>query len=151
VATLEKALLLGHAVAAGVLIGSVTHLGIQAVHLLRGRPRARLLRVYPKVALAAWAVTFALGAWMYPTYRVAVRHEYLDVHAVWASVLFDIKENLAVFVGPLLLAAWRMSGSVAEEADRSLRRWFALACLVAGAIAWWNALAGLLINSVRSV
>lgn len=137
--------------AAGVLVGAVTHLGIQAVQLMRGRPRARLLRVYPTVALVAWAVVFALGAWLYPSYRIAVRHEYLDVHAVWASVLFDIKENLAVFVGPLLAAAAWMSRTVTEEADRSLRRWFAVACLAAGAICWWNTLTGLLINSVRSV
>lgn len=148
---LDKILLLGHTVAAGVLVGAVTHLGVQVVHLLRGRPRARLLRVYPAVALVAWGITFVLGAWLYPSYRLRVRHEYLDVHAVWASILFDIKENLAVFVGPLLAAAWWMSPTITEDIDRSLRRWFAVVCLAAGALSWWNALSGLLINSIRSV
>ena len=72
-------------------------------------------------------------------------------HAVWASILFDIKENLAVFVGPLLAAAWLMAGTIAEENDTVLRRWFAGACVSAGALAWWITLAGLLVGSVRSV
>jgi hypothetical protein len=152
VALEHKALLLSHAVAAGVLVGASTHLALQSLAALRGRANPRLLRLYPPVALAAWAVAFALGALLYPHYRVAVRYAWLDVHAVWASVLFDVKENLAVFTGPLLAVAWRANPTAGDDArDPTLARWFAAACCAAGAIAWWNTLTGLLVNSVRSV
>jgi hypothetical protein len=151
VSALHKVELVVHAIGAGVLVGSSTHLSLQALALLRGRARPRLLRLYPPVALAAWATVFLVGALAYPHYRVHVRHEYLDIWAVWASVLFDIKENLAIFVGPLLAAAWWMSGMVSEEDDRTLRRWFAASCISASAIAWINAVSGLLITSVRSI
>jgi hypothetical protein len=147
----SKALLIVHAVTAGVLVGSSTHLGLQSLALVRGAVRARLLRLYPPVALAAWAVTFAVGAVMYPHYRIDVRDRYLDDHAVWASVLFDVKENLAVFVGPLLAAAWWMAPAVIEDTEPARRRWFMAVCLVAGGISWWNLLSGLLVSSVRSV
>ena len=151
VSILDKSLLLAHTVAAGVLVGSSTHLALQSIALLRGRARARLLRIYPPVVFTAWLVVIALGAAMYPTYRVAVRHEYLDIYAVWASILFDIKENLALFVGPLLAGAWLMSGAISEELEITMRRWFAAACICAALIAWWNTLSGILIVSVRSV
>jgi hypothetical protein len=88
---------------------------------------------------------------MYPRYRIGVRDAYLDDHAAWASVLFDIKENLAVFVGPLLAAAWWMAPAVIEDPEPARRRWFMGACVIAGGIAWWNLLSGLLVGSVRSV
>jgi hypothetical protein len=146
-----KTLLLAHVVAAGVLVGSSTHLALQSLAVLQGRVRTRLLRVYPPVALVAWAVTFGAGAWLYPRYRLDVRDAWLDVHAVWASVLFDIKENLAVFVGPLLAASWWLAPSVIENPEPAHRRWFAAMCASACVIAWWNLLSGLLINSMRSV
>ncbi len=148
---LDKSLLLAHTVAAGVLVGSSTHLALQSISLMRGRARPRLLRIYPPVAFIAWLVIVVLGAWMYPTYRIAVRHEYLDIHAVWASILFDIKENLALFVGPLLGVAWLMSKTISDELETAMRRWFAAACIAAAVIAWWNTLSGILIVSVRSV
>jgi hypothetical protein len=147
----HKIALLLHAVAAGVLVGSSTHLALQSLALLRGRANPRLVRLYPPVALAAWATAFTLGALSYPRYRIAVRYEYLDVHAVWASILFDIKENLALFVGPLLLGAVMMRRAMPEERERALRKWFAALCCAACAIAWWTTLSGLLITSVRSV
>jgi hypothetical protein len=148
---LHKTALLLHAVGAAVLVGSSTHLALQSLALLRGRANPRLVRLYPSVALAAWALTFSLGLLSYPRYRIAVRYAYLDVHAVWASILFDIKENLALFVGPLLLAAWAMRRAIASERDRALHGWFAAACGVACLLAWWTSLSGLLVTSVRSL
>ncbi len=148
---LAKSLLVVHALGAGVLVGSSTHLFLQSISLSRGVARPRLLKLYPPVALAAWAITFAAGAWLYPNYRLNIRDAYLDYHAVWASVLFDIKENLAVFVGPLLAVAWWMAPSVIDDPGAANRRWFMIACASAAAISWWNTVSGLLIGSVRSV
>jgi hypothetical protein len=151
VAPLAKTLLLAHTVSAAVLIGSSTHLSLQALNLIRGRPRPRLLAVYPPVALAAWCIVFALGAVMYPRYRIGVRANFLDANVPWAAILFDVKENLAVFVGPLLAGAWWMSRGIVNETDVTTRRWFAAACIAPCLISWWNALSGLLVTSIRSV
>ncbi|MEZ4408674.1 MAG: hypothetical protein R3A52_19710 [Polyangiales bacterium] len=113
-----------------------------------GRPQPRLLRVYPRFALAVYAINFALGAWMYPRYRVEVRAHWLDAHARWAAVLFDIKENLAALLFPALLSLWWISRR--GGADRSPSATFAACAYALAAGVWFNALSGLLTVSVRS-
>jgi hypothetical protein len=84
-----------HAAAAVVLIGSATHHAVITYGYLRGEARVRLGRIYAAVACVAYAATFTLGATAYPTYRYYVRGLYFDRYEVWASNLFDIKENFA--------------------------------------------------------
>lgn len=145
---LLKALLVAHAVAAAVLVGALTHFALTVRRARLGRANPRLLRLYPRVALVAWAVVFALGALLYPTYRIRVREEYFDVALPWASALFDLKENLAVLVAPLLLGAWRLG----RDPDRAGRSTMLAVCAYgAAATVWFNALSGLLLGSLRSV
>lgn len=137
-----------HAVAAGALTGSTTHLALVLRKARAGRPNPRLQRLYPAVALGCFAVVYALGSVIYPTYRVEVRANYLDDHAPWASVLFDMKENLATLLFPLLLATVVLSR--AEEPAKPSRVLFGCALAVALGV-WFNAVSGLLVASVRSV
>lgn len=136
-----------HAVSAGVLVGSLTHLSLV---LLRGRSSAhnpRLLKLYPSVALGAHAVTFALGALIYPNYRVHVRAAYLDAHHRVLSILFDVKENVAAMVFPLLLAVW-----ITTRASREKPSSIALTAGFLSALAvWFNVVVGLLVTSARGV
>ena len=144
-----KAGLLAHAVAAGALVGALTHLAVVVWRTTQGKPRPRLLRLYPTLAAALWAAVFALGSVLYPGYRVAVRAEYLDEHAPAVSILFDVKENLATLMGPLLLAAWALTrGDAPPELARRTLPWVAYGL---AAVAWFDLLAGLLVTSVRSV
>jgi hypothetical protein len=145
---LIKLLLIGHALVAGALAGSLTHLVVVTVRAGRGRVNERLLRLYPAVALASWAAVFALGSLIYPTYRVRVRAEHLDVEARWASILFDLKENFAVLIAPLLVALFVLSRSPRELAKRPA---FHVAAWASAAVVWFNLVAGLLVASVRSV
>ncbi|MBL8604709.1 MAG: hypothetical protein JNK72_22475 [Myxococcales bacterium] len=144
---LVKLALLSHALAATVLTGAVTHLAVVVWAARRGRANPRLMKLYPAVALVAFGLTFALGALTYPIYRVSVRAAFLDQHAVWASVLFDLKENLAVLVAPLLVGAFALTRSAPRRPDPML----ALCAWGAAAAVWFNLLAGLLVVSVRSV
>ena len=137
-----------HAIAAGALTGSVTHLALVLWRAGRGRPSPRLQRLYPAVALGCYAAVYALGALIYPRYRVAVRAAYLDDHAAWAAVLFDLKENLATLLGPLALAAAVLSR--AEDPARPSRALLACAALLALGV-WANLVAGLVVASVRAV
>jgi hypothetical protein len=137
-----------HTVAAGALTGSSTHLALVLWRARRGRPNPRLQRLYPAVAAGCYAAVYSLGTLIYPTYRVAVRANYLDDHAPWASVLFDMKENLATLLGPLLLAAVVLSR--AEEAARPSRALLGCAAAIALGV-WFNLVSGILVASVRSV
>src|SRR5688572_29580211 len=92
-----------HAAAAIVLIGASTHHALIAIGYLRRSYRVRLARIYAAVVLVAYAATFALGAMAYPTYRYRVRGLYLDWYEVWASNLFDIKENFAALGFPAVI------------------------------------------------
>ncbi len=143
-----KVLLIGHALAAGVLAGALTHLSLSTRQARRGKANPRLLRLYPRVALGAWAVVTALGALLYPSYRIRVRAEYFDAALPWASALFDLKENLAALVLPLLVGAWIL-GRDPDHAARS--RGFAGCVYGAAATVWFNVISGLLLTSLRSV
>jgi len=147
-AVILKLLLIAHGLAAGVLVGALTHLALNVRKARRGKGNPRLLRLYPQVALGAWAVVFALGALLYPSYRIRVRAEYFDAHLPWASALFDLKENLAALLCPLLVAAWwlgRHPGHAARSAG------FAGCAYAAAATVWFNVVSGMLLTSLRSV
>lgn len=141
-----KLLLVSHVIAAGVSLGASVHFAL----LVRNAVPAQssLLRLYPTVALVSWATLFALGSAIYPNYRLRVRAEYLDLHARWVSTLFDVKENLAVLVAPLLLAQWLLTRrSLDAQSARVLRAcaWVSAVCVA------FNFVAGLLVTSYRSV
>ncbi len=113
----NKALLVTHAVAAGVLTGAAIHNALLAArHRWFGAPlRARLRRLYPKVAAVAFLLTFGLGLALYPPFRLDVRAAYLDLHHPWLVALFEVKEHwLAV---TLLLLAYLVPTAHALRAD----------------------------------
>lgn len=146
---LHKSALLLHAVTAGALVGASTHLAIITRRARAGKPQPRLLRVYPRFALGAFTLNFLLGALMYPHYRVAVRAHWLDLNARWAAVLFDVKENLATLLFPVLVTLWWLSRK--SVTDRDTPALFAVCAYTLAAGVWFNTLSGLLIVSVRSL
>lgn len=137
-----------HAVAAGALTGSATHLALVLRRAHRGRPNPRLQRLYPAVVAGCYTAVYALGTLIYPRYRVAVRAAWLDDHAPWAAVLFDVKENLATLLGPLVLAAVVLSRT--EDPSRPSRALLGCAAAVALGV-WFNLVSGIVVASVRSV
>ena len=137
-----------HTIAAGALAGSVTHLALVLRKARLGRPNPRLQRLYPAVALGCFVAVYSLGSLLYPRYRVFVRADFLDEHAPWASKLFDLKENLATLLGPLLLALVVLSR--AEDPAKPSRALLGCAAAVALGV-WFNVVAGILVASVRAV
>ncbi len=112
----RKLLLVLHFAGAVVLAGSSTHLALQMPALLRGASRVRLERVYGRVVAASFALTYALGALLYPTYRYHVRALFLDRHHPMVANVFDVKENLATIALPLALAHGALGGSPGTRA-----------------------------------
>jgi hypothetical protein len=147
-----KALVLLHAAASILLVGTCTHQVVLTLGGWRGRAyNLRLGRIYAAVVGITYAITFAFGALAYPTYRYWTRGLYLDRYAVWASNLFDIKENLASLALPMALGAWALSRVMDPQQHRPL--FFGYSAMVMGTalVVWFNVIAGLLITMTRGV
>ena len=146
-----KLLVLLHAASAIVLVGSSTHHSLVALGYLRGRYKVRLGRIYATIVALAYGTTFLIGSLAYPTYRYFVRGLYLDRHAIWASNLFDIKENFATIGLPLAVGAFVLSRVMDPKEDRPMLPGYCLLVFGMTAIVWFNVIAGLLITMAKGV
>lgn len=142
---------LAHAAGAVVLVGASTHLSLVTLGYLRGRYKLRLGRIYAATVLVTYLITFVLGSLAYPTYRYHVRGLYLDRYEVWASNLFDIKENFASIGLPLVLAVFLLGRAMDPKEDRALLPGYAGAVFLVTAIVWFNVVSGLLITMAKGV
>ncbi len=147
----RKLLLVLHFAGAVVLAGSSTHLALQMPALLRGASRVRLERVYGRVVAASFALTYALGALLYPTYRYHVRALFLDRHHPMVANVFDVKENLATIALPLALALGALGGKLTDPDDAPFRPVYASMSVLVAVVVWFNVLSGVVIASYRAV
>lgn len=148
----RRGLLLLHAGASIVLIGAATHHALMMRHYLAGRfDRERLEKTYAKVVSVAYAVTFALGALLYPSYRVHVRGLHLDRHAPGYANLFDVKEVYASLTLTVALGLGAMALTLRPAESRALTRIYAAMSFIVCAVVWLAVIAGLLVTSVRGV
>lgn len=92
--SIAKILLFLHLAGAVIALGSAVHLMLRLMRALRGAfiPQARL---HAGILAASYVTTVALGALIYPTFRIRVRHDNLDAALPWATGLFEIKELTA--------------------------------------------------------
>ena len=150
-AGLARLLVVIHAAAAIVLVGSTTHHALIALGYLRGVFKVRLGRIYAATIAVTWMVTFGLGLLAYPTFRYGVRALYLDRYEPWASNLFDMKEHAAALGIPLALGAFALSRVLEPKADRAMTRVYAAISALLVAIVWFDVIAGLLITMAKGV
>jgi hypothetical protein len=149
---LRRLLLVLHAGGSIVLIGASTHHALQMRHYLRGRfGRAKLEKTYAKVVSVAYVLTFALGALLYPSYRVHVRGYYLDRVAPAFSVLFDLKETYASLTLVIAVALGALALTLRPAETPALVRVYAVMSLIVCAVVWFNVVAGLLVVSAHGV
>lgn len=146
-----RLLVLLHAAAAIVLIGAVTHHAIVAVGYLRGKPKLRLGRIYAAIIAISYAITFAFGLLVYPTFRYHTRALYLDRYERWAANLFDMKENFAALGIPLVIAMFVLSRRMDPAEDKLLVGPYVGFALITAAIVWFDVISGLLITMTRGV
>ena len=151
--TWEKALLVLHAISAGVLTGAAIHNGVLAWRRRRGSGgHGRLRRLYPSVMAVSWLLCFALGLVIYPTFRVEVRGAFLDAQAPWAVGLFEAKEHLAamgLFALCYLVPTSRRLGNKRMEEDDP--RLFDEAGIFVAGVVCFVTVVGLLVSSLRPV
>jgi uncharacterized membrane protein len=146
-----RLLLLLHAAGAIVLVGASTHHFLIALGYLRGRFKVRLGRIYAMTVAIAYGITFLIGALVYPAFRYLVRGLYLDRYDVWASSLFEMKENLAVLGLAMSIGALVLSRAMDPSLDRHTRLGYAAFVFTQTAIVWFNVVSGLLITMAKSV
>ena len=146
-----RLLVLLHAAAAIVLVGSTTHHFLVALSYVRGRYKDRLGRIYAATVLVAYAATFLFGSLAYPTYRYHVRALYFDRHAIWASNLFDIKENFAALGLPLVVGIFVLSRVMRPKEDRAMLVGYVAMASILVAVVWFNVISGVLLTLERGV
>ena len=106
----SKLLLFLHLIAAACAAGTGVHLAIRVYSYLRGQViKVRLEKLYARLLAISYTACYALGAAIYPTFRIRVRHDYFDPDLPWATALFEVKEHfatvgLAAAIGVLLLS-----------------------------------------------
>ncbi len=145
------ALLIIHGVIAVFLIGGISHqaLGVfwprrpgQAsfvAHARGVRPQ-----VYANAIVILYVVTFCLGAYLYPVYRVDLRPSLEELQLKYAIGLFEVKENFAAIGLAMLPAYWYYwTRTDAYPTTRKI-----LAALLFG-IVWFNFIVGHILNNIR--
>jgi len=146
-------LLILHSLVGVALLGAITH---QVLALLPHRTVRtgsfvdRYTSVNRKVFTGAivcfYIAQVALGAIIYPTYRLQVRIPFEEMSLGWAVGLFELKEHYAAIglgLLPLYFAAWRTDSTDADLRDRS-----AVTFLIAF-IVWWDFIIGHVLNNIR--
>lgn len=91
-----RLLLFAHLVAAVIALGSTLHLGWRLWQRSRRHDEpSSTVSLHATILLWAYGAAFALGALLYPTFRVRVRATLFDPLLPWATGLFELKEHLA--------------------------------------------------------
>ncbi|HYV51600.1 MAG TPA: hypothetical protein VE910_06830 [Dongiaceae bacterium] len=146
-----RLLLLLHTAGAIVLVGASTHHFLIALGYLRGHFKVRLGRIYAITVAITYGLTFLLGGLVYPSFRYLVRGLYLDRYDVWASTVFEMKENLAVLGLGMAMGALILSRTMDPSLDRHTRWGYAVFVFTQTAVVWFNVVSGLLITMAKSV
>jgi hypothetical protein len=146
-------LLLLHGLLAIVLLGALTH---QALALVGSRGRetlsARFRAVdpagYTNTIVILFVLTSAVGAVLYPEYRLTVRPVLATFDLRAANGAFEIKEQLTA-LGLLMLPAYWSSWKRVKGPESALTR-RSLTWLIALA-AWWSFFVGHILNNIQGL
>lgn len=147
-----KLFLIIHALFAILLLGSMTHHVLIATRYFWGNfKKIRLEKLYVKVAFVSYVITFALGSIIYPSYRYHVRDQYFDIHAPWASNLFDIKEHWSAIGLAIFIIFFLMSLKIEPKKDKAYLFTYVFFSIVLAIIVWFSLISGLILTSVKAV
>lgn len=147
-------LLIVHGLLAVALLGGLTH---QAVAVLwPARSAGGFISSYRAVSAARftnanilfYVATFALGAIIYPPYRIAAR-TWIENARLWhISGLFEYKEQALAIGLAMLPFFWLMWRDPKDEATASARKW--TTAILCGAV-WYSFIVGHIVNNVRGL
>lgn len=149
------ALLILHGLLAVGLLGAITHQGVSLLgqaNPARGgfvsRYRGTHARAFTVPITGLYIASLALGACIYPSYRLNVRSSFEEMALGWAVGLFELKEHFGA-IGLALLPAyvwvWRDCATETHQRDRTALTW------ILTFIVWWDFLVGHVLNNIRGL
>jgi hypothetical protein len=144
-----------HGLFAIMLLGAITH---QAVALwwpykssdpnFLGRFRAVKAASYTNAIIVLFVVTFALGAVVYPAYRIGARVFMENLRMSAAVGSFEVKEHLVSFALGLLPAYWFFWRQPLDSGHVWTRKMIVLLMAV---FLWTGFMVGHVLNNIRGV
>lgn len=144
-----KPLIVAHAVCAFSAAASAVHLAAHAWSV-RGRKALPFRgRRFAVAMLVSLGLCLATGLAAYPNFRINVRALFLDHHAVWASNLFDIKENLGVIAAPIAVFVFGLERLSRRVRDAAADHAFAWSSAALSVVLVGSVLLGLIVTLVR--
>ncbi|MBI5618651.1 MAG: hypothetical protein HY943_20430 [Gammaproteobacteria bacterium] len=148
------ALLILHGLIAVALLGAVTHQTValwwparSGAQTFIARFSARPPQRFTNAVILLYVVTFALGAWLYPPYRIDVRLVLEDMMLRAPTGAFEIKEHFAA-LGLGLLPAYAYYWRQPLEDFRWTRRLHAAYLAVS---VWFGFITGHVLNNLRGL
>ena len=143
-----------HGIIAIGLLGAVTHQGLTVLRrpapteLFENRFRAIPAARFANSIAVLYVLTFALGAYIYPTYVLDVKGAVAEYGMRKTIGVFQLKEHLAVIGLGLLPVYWHFWRRVPMEINRPTRRFLTVSLML---IVWWNLVIGHILNNVRGL
>ncbi len=148
---MDTAVLIVHGICAMFLVGAITHQALGVFWPRRpgqsgfvARMRVANSSGYVTAIMVLYVITFLLGSYIYPIYRVFVRPPLQDLQLTYAIGLFEVKENFAAIVLAMLPSYWYFWRKAPEfPVTRK-----AITAIMFATI-WYNFIAGHILNNVR--
>ena len=148
------ALVIIHGLLAIGLLGAVTHQGLGVwrkpapARSFLDRFRAVNGAGYANAVWVLYVLTFAMGAYIYPTFVLDVKASVADAGMRTTIGVFQIKEHVAV-IGLSLLPAywhfWKRSPANENVVTRRMLTTVVMLCT------WWSLVIGHVLNNVRGL
>ena len=149
---ISKMLLFLHLAAAIVALGSCVHLLVRFTYALKGAHSPQV-RLHSRILAVSYTIAFILGGLIYPTFRIRVRHDYLDAALPWATGLFEIKELGASLALLPAIGIWLLVRSI--DFDAKEHRPYVVTCMALAAsvlaVLAYNAWMGWYLGTLRSI
>jgi hypothetical protein len=143
-----------HGIVAIGLLGAITHQGLTVwrkpapAQLFIDRFRAIPAVRFANPVAVLYVLTFALGAYIYPTFVLDVKGAVADYGMKKTIGMFQMKEHIAVIGLGLLPAYWHFWRSVPAGEGVRTRRLLTTVLLVA---VWWNLVIGHILVHVKGL
>jgi len=144
-----------HGLLAIALLGAITHQAVavwlpsrSADRHFMGRFRAVKAASYTNAIIVLFLLTFALGAVVYPTYRIGARVFMENLRMGAAVGSFEVKEHLVSFALGLLPTYWFFWRQPLDPRHVWTRK---LVVLILTLFVWAGFLVGHILNNIRGV
>jgi hypothetical protein len=143
-----------HGIVAIGLLGAVTHQGLTVwrkpapATLFVDRFRAVSANRFANAIALLYVLTFALGAYIYPTFVLDVKGAIADYGMRKTIGIFQLKEHIAVIGLVLLPVYWHFWRTVPLTDSVATRRFLTTFMMLA---VWWSLVVGHILNNIKGL